>query len=168
MPHSGGPLCYMNHPGSALPHSGSQHSVSTKAPLSPRRVNQNSPHGLGSGREEMAAATPVLCFMDVHQPDVRLMHQRRGLKGVTRVFLGHLATTCTNCHFYHCIRKSGQGIYGGHSLFSIFKRGDYSLDLYVAVYDTIKSKPYTGTEYAWEDIFSQVDISSNACNRQAG
>ena len=32
----------------------------------------------------------MLGLVHIHQPDVRLMHQRRGLQGLARFLLGHL------------------------------------------------------------------------------
>ena len=36
------------------------------------------------------ASIPVLGLLGIHQPDVRLMHQRRGLQRLARLLLGHL------------------------------------------------------------------------------
>ena len=58
--------------------------------LAPRRLDQDAPHGLGRGGEEVAAAVPVLDLFDIHQPQVRLMHQGRGLKRLPRFLLGEL------------------------------------------------------------------------------
>jgi hypothetical protein len=37
-----------------------------------------------------ASAVPVLSLLDVHQPDVGLVHQRRRLERLVRFLLGHL------------------------------------------------------------------------------
>jgi hypothetical protein len=56
----------------------------------PSSVYQNPPHGLSGGREEVVSAVPVLSFLHIHQADVRLMDQCRGLEGLARLLLGHL------------------------------------------------------------------------------
>ena len=43
-------------------------------------LHQNPPHRLRRRREEVPPAIPVLGFLHVHEPDVRLMHQRRGFQ----------------------------------------------------------------------------------------
>jgi hypothetical protein len=50
--------------------------------------DENGPHGLGCGSKEMASAVPVLDLVDVHQADVRLVDQRRGLERLAGFFLG--------------------------------------------------------------------------------
>ncbi len=55
--------------------------------LVPGRVDQDTAHGLGGGGEEVPAAVPVLGLLLAHQPQVRLMHQRGRLQGLTRLFL---------------------------------------------------------------------------------
>ena len=37
-------------------------------------VHKYPPHGLGGGSEEMSATVLVLGFLDINQPNVRLMH----------------------------------------------------------------------------------------------
>jgi hypothetical protein len=43
-------------------------------------VDQDAAHGLSRGGEEVPAAVPVLRLVYVHQPQVRLMDQGRGLE----------------------------------------------------------------------------------------
>ena len=38
----------------------------------------------------MSPAFPLLGLLGIHQPDIRLVHQRRGLKRVARILLGYL------------------------------------------------------------------------------
>src|SRR5262245_55035114 len=54
------------------------------------RLHQDAAHGLGGGGEEMAAAVPVLRPLDVHQSQISLVHQRRGLERLAGPFVGHL------------------------------------------------------------------------------
>jgi hypothetical protein len=58
-----------------------------RAKLSPSIVHQNAPHRFGGCREEMLAATEVLRVIGIHEPNVRLVHQRRGLKSLTRLLV---------------------------------------------------------------------------------
>jgi len=51
-------------------------------------INEDAAHGLGSSSEEVAAAVPVLDRLDVHQPQIRLVNQRRGLERLARLLLG--------------------------------------------------------------------------------
>ena len=53
-------------------------------------LHQNPPHGFCRGREEMASAVPVLSLVHIHEPNVRLVDQSRGLENPTRLLLGHL------------------------------------------------------------------------------
>ena len=53
-------------------------------------LHQDSPHGLGRRREEVAAAVPLLGLIGVHQTDISLMHQGRGLKRLAGLLLGQL------------------------------------------------------------------------------
>jgi hypothetical protein len=46
--------------------------------------NENPPHRLGRGAEEVTSATPVLDALDVDEANVRLVHESRGLKRVPR------------------------------------------------------------------------------------
>src|SRR5262249_47198951 len=50
-------------------------------------VNQDAAHGLGGGGEEVAAAVPVLGLFDIHQAQIGLVDQGRGLEGLSRLFL---------------------------------------------------------------------------------
>jgi hypothetical protein len=47
-------------------------------------IDQDPPHRLG---KEMAAGIPVLYLLDVHQPQIRFMDQRRSLQCLPRLFL---------------------------------------------------------------------------------
>jgi hypothetical protein len=55
--------------------------------LPPGPVNQDSPHCLGRDAKEMLAVREV---MVAHQAQIRLMHQRRRIEGLSRVFLSQL------------------------------------------------------------------------------
>ena len=46
----------------------------------PGVLNQDSPHGFGRSSEEMSASVPGPVGIDADQPQVRLVHQRRGLE----------------------------------------------------------------------------------------
>jgi len=46
-------------------------------------------YGLGRRSKEMTSAVPNLAFLCAHQPQPRLMHQRRGLERLARLFLSH-------------------------------------------------------------------------------
>ena len=52
-------------------------------------LDQDTAYGRGRGRKEMLAILKALVF-PAHQSEPGLMHQRRGLEGVTRPFVGHL------------------------------------------------------------------------------
>jgi hypothetical protein len=57
--------------------------------LAPGLVNEDAPHGLGGRSEEMGASAPVLTIRTCEfQPC--FMHQRSGLQGLARRFMGHL------------------------------------------------------------------------------
>jgi len=56
--------------------------------LSPRALDENPPHGLGGGSEEVTAAVPLLRPRLVDEPDVRLVDQRRGLERLAGLLLG--------------------------------------------------------------------------------
>ena len=43
-------------------------------------IDQDAAHGLGRGGEEVAAAVPVLGLLDVHESEVGLVDQGRGLE----------------------------------------------------------------------------------------
>jgi hypothetical protein len=61
------------------------------APLEPRflarLLDQDSPHGFGGGKE-MSPSVPLLLVLGTHQPQVRLMHERRGLERLAGLLLG--------------------------------------------------------------------------------
>jgi hypothetical protein len=52
-------------------------------------LHQDPPHRLCRRREEVPPAIPVLGFLHVHEPDVCLMHERRGLQSLAGLLLGH-------------------------------------------------------------------------------
>ena len=54
----------------------------------PGLVDQNPPHGLGSGGEEVPPALPFLGSVPIHKPDVGLMNQGRGLECLARLLVG--------------------------------------------------------------------------------
>ena len=58
--------------------------------LSSSTFYKNPTHRLSRRPEKMRTAFPSPCSIRIHQPDVGLMHQRRGLKSVIRRFLSHL------------------------------------------------------------------------------
>ena len=64
--------------------------------------------------------------------------------------------------------KDCQAIYRGYSVFSFFKCGYYTLDLYVTVNDAIQSKSCHGAGNAGKNIFSQADFSDDACFSESG
>jgi hypothetical protein len=62
--------------------------------LAPGIVNEDAAHGLGSGREEVPPAVPArlvtggLTCPGRHQPEVRFMHESRGLERLPRFLMG--------------------------------------------------------------------------------
>jgi hypothetical protein len=56
-------------------------------PLPPRLFDDDPPHGLGLGPEEVAPAVPVRLFALTNQPEVGLVDQRGGLQGLSRFFV---------------------------------------------------------------------------------
>jgi hypothetical protein len=52
--------------------------------LAPGIVDQNTAHGLGCGRKEVAAVVPRLRAFFIDEPDVRFMHQRCGVERLSR------------------------------------------------------------------------------------
>ena len=52
--------------------------------------DEDAAHGLGRGGEEVAAAVPVLGLLRVHQPQVGLVDQGRGLERLAGLLLGQL------------------------------------------------------------------------------
>ena len=53
----------------------------------PRALDENAPHGLRGGGEEVAAAVPVLHLVYVHEPDVGFVDQGRRLERVAGLFM---------------------------------------------------------------------------------
>jgi hypothetical protein len=62
----------------------------SRADPAPSLFDQDTAHRLGGGREEVAAAVPLLVPASTDQPDVGLVDQCGGLKGLARLLLGHL------------------------------------------------------------------------------
>ena len=60
--------------------------------LAASTFNQYSSHSFGCGRKEVAPAVPMLRFVDINQPNVGVVYQRRGLKRLAGLFIGHLAS----------------------------------------------------------------------------
>ena len=58
-------------------------------PLPPSPFNKNPPHRLG-GAKEVASTIPMPGLFSVHEPYIRLMYQRRGLKRLASFLDGHL------------------------------------------------------------------------------
>ena len=54
------------------------------------KVNENAPHQPRADREEVGAILPTH-VLELHQPQVDLVDERRGLQRVTFIFPGHLA-----------------------------------------------------------------------------
>ena len=53
-------------------------------------LHQNPPHRLRGRGEEMSPRIPMLDVVDIHQPDICLVYEGRGLKCLPRPFLCHL------------------------------------------------------------------------------
>ena len=58
--------------------------------LAPSLIDENATHGLGRRGEKMSATVPMLGLRVVHQPQISLVHQRRGLQRLPRLFVGEL------------------------------------------------------------------------------
>jgi hypothetical protein len=71
-------------------------------------LDQNPPHRLSRSRKEVATAVPVLGFLDVHKPDVRLVHQRRRLQGLSRLLVDELGRS----QFAKLVVHEGQQFHG--------------------------------------------------------
>jgi hypothetical protein len=56
-------------------------------PFPPGGVDEDAAHGLGRGGEEVAAAVPELGLFHVHESEIRLMDQGRGLQRLAGLFL---------------------------------------------------------------------------------
>src|SRR6266545_269591 len=59
-----------------------------QAPLPPSRLDEDTAHGLGRGREEVPAAVPVLGLLHVNQTQVGLVDEGSGLQGLAGRLLG--------------------------------------------------------------------------------
>ena len=53
-------------------------------------LNEDSPHGLSHRGEELTSTIPTLRLLGIDEPDVGLMHQRRGLQRLPRLFFPQL------------------------------------------------------------------------------
>ena len=53
-------------------------------------LHENPSHGFCCCRKEMAAGIPMLRLLDIHEPDVCVVHQGRGLQRLPRSFLRQL------------------------------------------------------------------------------
>jgi hypothetical protein len=58
--------------------------------LSAGLLDEDPPHGFGSGGEEVAPAIPVLGRLPIHQAKIGLVDQRRGLERLAGFLTGHL------------------------------------------------------------------------------
>ena len=58
--------------------------------FSARILHQYPPHRLRRSRKEVPPAVPLLNLLHIHQPQVRLVHQRRGLQRLARLLVGQL------------------------------------------------------------------------------
>jgi hypothetical protein len=58
--------------------------------FSPGILNEDSPHRLGGGGKEVAAAVPVLCLIHIDQTQVGIMHEGRGLESLPGFFLDEM------------------------------------------------------------------------------
>ncbi len=56
--------------------------------LPPGGIDQNAPHRLGGGGEEVSPTFPPLGLLDIHQPQVHLVDESGGLQGLPRRFVG--------------------------------------------------------------------------------
>jgi hypothetical protein len=55
-----------------------------------RNLDQNPPHRFRCGGKEMATRIPVLSLLDIHEPDVGVMDQRRRLQRLARLLVCEL------------------------------------------------------------------------------
>src|SRR5205807_5538587 len=72
-------------------------------------LDQNPPHGLGGGGEEVAPAVPVLGPVNVHQAEIGFVNQGGSLKGLPWVLLGQLPP----CQFAQLMVDKRQELLGG-------------------------------------------------------
>jgi hypothetical protein len=59
--------------------------------LPPSLVDENPPHRLGGGREEMRPIVPLALIVGAHEPQPGFMHQRGGLQRLAGLLAGELA-----------------------------------------------------------------------------
>ena len=64
-------------------------SAAFEPPAVPRAIDQDPPHGFRGRREEMPAVVPIPVPTCGDQPQIRLMHQPRGLQRIFRPFKRH-------------------------------------------------------------------------------
>ena len=58
------------------------------AQLASRMFDENPPHCFRRRGKKVSATVPMSCLVHVHKSQVRLVHQRRSLKGLPRFLLG--------------------------------------------------------------------------------
>ncbi len=68
--------------------------VDGSKPFPPGVLDEDAAHRFGRGSEEMSTAVPLLSFLNIHQPEVGVVHQRRRLSGYasTTVLAGAAGT----------------------------------------------------------------------------
>ena len=54
-----------------------------------RTLNKNPPHSFGGCREKMPSIIPTLRLLNINEPQICLMHQRRSLQRLAGLFVGH-------------------------------------------------------------------------------
>jgi hypothetical protein len=82
------------------------------SPLATGPLHENPPHGLGRGGEEVAAAVPMLGLLRIHQPNVRLVDQGRGLERLAGLLLRHLLGS----QFPQLVVDQRQKLFGGRGV----------------------------------------------------
>ena len=65
-------------------------TAALEALLLPGPLDQDPPHRLGRGREEVPLIVPLLRGRLIDQPHICLVYQRRCLERLTRFFIGEL------------------------------------------------------------------------------
>ena len=101
-----------------------ERAASLRAAFLPCAVNQNAPHRLGRGGEEVPPAVPFLGFVHIHKPDVGLMNQGRGLECLARLFLGQLGRR----QLPQLVIDQGQELFGGERV-ALLDRGQDACDI---------------------------------------
>jgi hypothetical protein len=83
-------------------------------------LDEDPPHGLGGRSEEVTTAIPALAFRHLHQSQVRLVDQGRGLQGLARLLLGHAIT----CQLAQLVVDQRQQLRGGVRIALLDRRQD--------------------------------------------